>query len=164
MNDMSDASGMRAREFVSASGEIIRAHARKASRERGFTLLELLVVMVIIGLLAGLVAPRYFEQVGKSNTKIARAQIDSLGKALDQYRLDVGAYPSTEEGLQSLMVKPQDAPHWSGPYLQKNAPSDPWDRPYQYRSPGEHGDYDLYSYGKDGQPGGAGENSDVTSW
>lgn len=120
--------------------------------------------MVIIGLLAGLVAPRYFEQVGKSNTKIARAQVDSLSKALDQYRLDMGAYPTTEEGLQALMTKPQDASHWSGPYLQKAVPPDPWDRPYQYRSPGEHSDYDLYSLGKDGQVGGSGENTDVTSW
>ena len=150
--------------FMSTWGRRIDTHARQTARERGFTLLELLVVMVIIGLLAGLVAPRYFEQIGKSNTKIARAQIESLGKALDQYRLDVGAYPTTEEGLQALMTKPQDAPHWSGPYLQKAVPPDPWDRPYQYRAPGEHSDYDLYSYGKDGQPGGSGENSDVTSW
>ncbi|WP_199588752.1 type II secretion system major pseudopilin GspG [Paraburkholderia caribensis] len=149
---------------MSTCGRPIDTHARQAARERGFTLLELLVVMVIIGLLAGLVAPRYFEQIGKSNTKIARAQIESLGKALDQYRLDVGAYPTTEEGLQALMTKPQDAPHWSGPYLQKAVPPDPWDRPYQYRSPGEHGDYDLYTYGKGGQPGGAGENATVTSW
>jgi len=133
-------------------------------RPSGFTLLELLVVMVIIGLLAGLVAPRYFDQIGKSNTKIAKAQIDSLGKALDQYRLDVGAYPTTEEGLQALVVKPQNEPHWSGPYLKKAVPLDPWDRPYVYRSPGEHGDYDLASYGKDGQPGGVGESVAVTSW
>ena len=150
--------------FMSTCGRRIDTHARQAARERGFTLLELLVVMVIIGLLAGLVAPRYFEQIGKSNTKIARAQIESLGKALDQYRLDVGAYPTTEEGLQALMTKPQDAPHWSGPYPQKAVPPDPWDRPYQYRSPGEHGDYDLYSYGKGGQPGGSGENATVSSW
>ncbi|MGF6262531.1 general secretion pathway protein G [Paraburkholderia youngii] len=133
-------------------------------RNGGFTLLELLVVMVIIGLLAGLVAPRYFEQVGKSNTKIARAQIDSLSKALDQYRLDMGVYPTTEEGLQALMTKPQDATNWSGPYLQKAVPPDPWGRPYHYRSPGEHGDYDLYSLGKDGKVGGTGENTNVTSW
>jgi general secretion pathway protein G len=131
---------------------------------RGFTLLELLVVMVIIGLLAGLVAPRYFEQVGKSNTKIARAQIVSLGQALDQYRLDVGSYPTTEEGLEALVTKPQNATRWSGPYLQKAVPVDPWDRPYQYRSPGEHGDYDLFSPGKDGRGGGVGENQTVSSW
>ncbi|KVD76350.1 type II secretion system protein GspG [Burkholderia sp. ABCPW 14] len=138
--------------------------AREARRISGFTLLELLVVMVIIGLLAGLVAPRYFEQVGKSNTKIARAQIVSLGQALDQYRLDVGSYPTTEEGLQALVAKPSDATRWSGPYLQKAVPVDPWDRPYQYRSPGEHGDYDLYSLGKDGRGGGVGENTTVSSW
>ncbi len=150
--------------FMSPSSSDVESRLQKHARQRGFTLLELLVVMVIIGLLAGLVAPRYFEQIGKSNTKIAHAQIDSLGKALDQYRLDVGQYPTTEEGLQALMAKPQDAPHWSGPYLQKAVPLDPWDRPYQYRSPGEHGDYDLYTYGKGGQPGGTGESATVSSW
>ncbi len=136
----------------------------RACASRGFTLLELLVVMVIIGLLAGLVAPRYFEQVGKSNVKIARAQIVSLGQALDQYRLDVGTYPTTEEGLDALVNKPQSASRWSGPYLQKAVPVDPWDRPYQYRSPGEHGDYDLFSLGKDGRGGGTGENVTISSW
>ncbi len=138
--------------------------ACRACASRGFTLLELLVVMVIIGLLAGLVAPRYFEQVGKSNVKIARAQIVSLGQALDQYRLDVGTYPTTEEGLDALVNKPQNASRWSGPYLQKAVPVDPWDRPYQYRSPGEHGDYDLFSLGKDGRGGGTGENVTISSW
>lgn len=132
--------------------------------QRGFTLLELLVVIVIIGLLAGLVAPRYFDQVSKSNTKIARAQIDSLEKALDQFRLDVGAYPTTDQGLAALNTRPQGLERWSGPYLKKNVPPDPWGAPYLYKSPGEHGDYDLLSYGSDGQPGGTGEASDVASW
>ena len=131
---------------------------------RGFTLIELLVVVVIIGLLAGLVAPRYFGQVGKSNVNIARAQIDSLGKALDQYRLDVGAYPTSDQGLQALITKPDGIERWSGPYLQKQVPADPWARPYHYKSPGDHGDYDLQSYGSDGQPGGTGENVDVNNW
>jgi general secretion pathway protein G len=136
----------------------------QARRESGFTLLELLVVMVIIGLLAGLVAPQYFNQIGKSNVKIAKAQIDSLGKALDQYRLDVGVYPTTEEGLDALYTRPQNEPRWSGPYLKKAVPLDPWNRPYVYRSPGEHGEYDLYTLGKTGQPGGTGEDVAITSW
>jgi general secretion pathway protein G len=130
----------------------------------GFTLLELLVVMVIIGLLAGYVGPKYFAQVGKSETKVAKAQIDALEKALDQYRLDTGRYPTSEQGLSALNQKPANEPKWSGPYLKKDVPADPWGRPYAYRAPGEHGEYDLYSYGKDGQPGGAAEAADVTSW
>ena len=130
----------------------------------GFTLLELLVVVVIIGLLAGLVAPRYFEQLGKSNTKIAKAQIDSLEKALDQYRLDVGTYPTSEQGLQALFARPANVEKWQGPYLKKPVPPDPWGRPYFYKFPGEHSDFDLYSYGSDGQPGGTGESADINSW
>lgn len=130
----------------------------------GFTLLELLVVIVIIGLLAGLVAPRYFDQVGKSNTKIARAQIDSLEKALDQYRLDVGSYPNTEQGLAALNTRPPNLEKWAGPYLKKAVPPDPWGARYVYKAPGDHGDYDLSSLGSDGQPGGTGEAIDVTSW
>jgi general secretion pathway protein G len=137
---------------------------RASRRASGFTLLELLVVVVIIGLLAGLVGPKYFDQVGKSNTKIAGAQIASIEKALDQYRLDVGAYPTTEQGLNALMVKPSDSERWQGPYLKRAAPPDPWGRAYVYKSPGEHGDYDLSSLGSDGQPGGTGEAADVTSW
>jgi len=130
----------------------------------GFTLLELLVVIVIIGMLAGLVAPRYFDQVSKSNTKIARAQIDSLEKALDQFRLDVGSYPTSEMGLAALNTRPQGLDKWAGPYLKKAVPPDPWGANYLYKSPGDHGDYDLSSLGSDGQAGGAGEAADVTSW
>lgn len=130
----------------------------------GFTLLELLVVMVIIGLLAAYVGPKYFSQIGKSETKTAMAQIDALGKALDQYRLDVGHYPNSEAGLSALFSKPSNVSKWDGPYLKKNVPPDPWGNPYVYRQPGEHGDYDLLSYGKDGRPGGTGETADVTNW
>lgn len=130
----------------------------------GFTLLELLVVIVIIGLLAGLVAPRYFDQVGKSNTKVAKAQIESLEKSLDQYRLDVGRYPTSEQGLAALNTKPANVDKWQGPYLKKAVPADPWGNAYQYKSPGEHGEYDLASLGSDGQVGGTGEAADVTSW
>lgn len=131
---------------------------------QGFTLLELLVVMVIIGLLASYVGPRYFAQVGKSEVKTAMAQINALGKALDQYRLDTGRYPTTEQGLVSLVTRPANEPHWDGPYLKKQVPPDPWGNPYVYKQPGQHGDYDLLSYGKDGQPGGSGEAADIVSW
>lgn len=132
--------------------------------QRGFTLLELLVVMVIIGLLAAYVAPRYFSQVGRSEVRSAQAQVASLRSALDTYRLDMGGYPTTEQGLAALTTRPANAPRWNGPYLQKAAPLDPWGKPYQYRSPGEHGEFDLLSFGKDGQPGGSGEAADITSW
>jgi general secretion pathway protein G len=137
---------------------------RLTIRFRGFTLLELLVVMVIIGLLAGYVGPKFFGQIGKSEVKAARAQIDALQKSLDQYRLDVGRYPSTEQGLAVLVSKPADEPKWVGPYLSKALPKDPWGHDYQYRSPGEHGEYDLLSFGKDGRPGGEGEDADLVSW
>ena len=138
-------------------------HLDPKSRGAGFTLLELLVVIVIIGLLAGYVAPRYFSQVGKSEVQVARAQIESLEKALDQYRLDMRRYPSPEEGLEALVAKPGSAPAWSGPYLKKAVPNDPWGRPYVYRTPGQKGEFEIVSYGRDGKPGGTGEDSDITT-
>lgn len=141
-----------------------RRFIRNIFRVSGFTLLELLVVMVIIGLLAGYVGPKYFAQIGKSEIKTAKAQIDALGKALDQYRLDTGRYPTTEQGLAALNAPPGNEPKWQGPYLQKAVPNDPWGKPYLYKSPGEHGEYDLWSYGKDGQAGGNEEYADVVSW
>jgi general secretion pathway protein G len=137
---------------------------RSVRNNHGFTLLELLVVMVIIGLLAGYVGPKYFQQIGKSEVKTAKAQIAALEQALDQYRLDVGHYPATEQGLQALMANADNNPHWSGPYLKKEVPNDPWGKPYQYRMPGQHGEYDLFSLGKDGQVGGSDEAQDITNW
>ena len=121
-------------------------------------------MMVIIGLLAAYVAPRYFSQVGRSEVRSAQAQVAALRNALDAYRLDMGSYPTTEQGLAALTTRPQNGAKWNGPYLQRAVPPDPWGRPYQYRSPGERGDFDLLSLGKDGQPGGSDENADITSW
>jgi general secretion pathway protein G len=145
-------------------------HARlykvaKTTKHSGFTLLELLVVMVIIGLLAGIVAPRYFSQVGKSRVKAARAQIDSLDKALEQFRIDTGRLPSTEEGLAALNTAPPGMTNWEGPYLKRAVPPDPWGHPYVYVQPGTHqNDFDLESYGRDGQPGGTEEDADLGNW
>ena len=129
---------------------------------RGFTLLELLVVVAIIGLLAAYVGPKYFGQVGKSEQALARAQIESFHRALASYRLDVGGFPSTEEGLGALVSKPTTAAKWQGPYLSKSVPLDPWGKPYHYRAPGGKSEYAVLSYGKDGQPGGTGDAADVT--
>ena len=133
---------------------------------RGFTLLELLVVVAIIGLLAAYVGPKYFSQIGRSEQAAAKSQLDSYKKALGAYRIDVGSYPSSEEGLSALMNKPSDlskASKWNGPYLENSPPADPWGRPYIYVSPGSKGDFDLLSYGKDGQPGGTGDAADISN-
>lgn len=132
-------------------------------KQQGFTLLEMLVVLVIIGLLTSYVAPRFFSQVGRSEVKVAKAQIESFGAALDHYRLDVGRYPTTEQGLAALMQAPENATRWNGPYLKKALPKDPWGNSYAYFSPGKQGEYDIVSYGSDGRPGGQGENADITN-
>lgn len=136
----------------------------RRARAAGFTLLELLVVIVIIGLLAAYVGPKYFSQLGKSEVTVTRAQIDAFEKSLDTFRLDVGRYPTTEEGLNALMTAPPAAAaKWSGPYLKKGVPLDPWGHAYQYRAPGTNGEYEVLSLGKDGQPGGTGDNADISS-
>jgi general secretion pathway protein G len=139
----------------------IRKYLKRGNR--GFTLMELLIVLVIIGMLAALVGPRLFPKLGKGKTSAAKAQIELLGQALDQFRLDVGRYPTTQEGLNALSVNP-GVPKWEGPYLKKGLPADPWDRPYAYTSPGNHGEYDIVSHGRDGAPGGEGEDKDINSW
>ncbi|MEC5159558.1 general secretion pathway protein G [Janthinobacterium sp. CG_23.3] len=143
-----------------AQGAIARGRSASSA---GFTLLELLVVMVIIGLLVGYVAPNYFSAVGKSEIKATKAQVDALQKALVAYRLDVGSFPSSETGLAALHAKPAGLASWAGPYLSKPVPKDPWGHAYVYRHPGTRGEYDLYSYGRDGKPGGSGEAADISN-
>ena len=133
------------------------------SKSAGFTLLELLVVLVIIGLLASYVGPKYFAQIGKSEVTVARAQLDSLGKAVETFRLVVGRYPSPGEGLSAMSVRPDNASGWNGPYLKKSVPLDPWQHPFIYQFPAPNGEFNVLSYGKDGKPGGVGENADLSN-
>ncbi len=143
--------------------------SRNSNRRRaGFTLMEMMVVLAIIGTLAMVVGPSVFKHVGDANTTTAKSQIEIFAVALDAYRLDTGRYPTTDEGLAALRVRPVggEQPGWRGPYLRKAVPPDPWHRAYVYQAPGAHNpdSYDLYTLGRDGQPGGDGENADVTSW
>ena len=137
----------------------------KRGAEAGFTLVELLVVLVILVLLASLVGPRVVGYLGTSRVKTTKVQIESLGSAIELYRIDNGRYPTTDEGLKALVQAPAGVDGWKGPYLtKKDVPNDPWNRPYHYRSPGQHGPFDIFSLGADNQVGGTGENEDITSW
>jgi general secretion pathway protein G len=145
----------------------LEAMSQVADRRRpnGYTLVELLVVLAILGLLVALAAPRVIKYLGSAKTDTARIQIEKLGGVLDLYRLEIGRYPTEQEGLESLAERPPQLDAWDGPYLKnREALTDPWGRPYDYRSPGEHGDYDLYTLGADGKEGGEGEDQDVTNW
>lgn len=136
----------------------------RLANERGFTLIEILVVVVILAILAALVGPRLFGKVAGAKQKVAAAQIELFRTALDTFRLDAGRYPTTTEGLKALRTQPSGLDTWVGPYLTKAVPKDPWGHPYVYRSPTEQGDFDIISYGADGDPGGEGKNKDIVSW
>lgn len=136
---------------------------RKQPGKKGFTLVEMLVVMVILALLAALVGPRLFPKLGKGKASAAKAQLELLGQGLDHFRLDAGRYPTTQEGLNALIANP-GIEKWDGPYLKKDVPKDPWGKPFMYQCPGTHGEYDLFSYGRDGVPNGEGEDEDVVNW
>lgn len=132
---------------------------------RGFTLIELLVVLMILGLLAGVVGPRVMKYMGGARSNTAKLQIEELGAGLDLFHLEIGRYPTTDEGLLALADRPSGINNWQGPYLKKKTiPSDPWGNTYQYRSPGENGDYDLFTLGRDNTDGGEGEDTDIVSW
>jgi general secretion pathway protein G len=140
--------------------------ATRAGRrgKAGFTLMELLLVLVILGLLAAVVGPTLYQRIKPAKQTAAREQIEDFSTALDNFVVDVGRYPTTQEGLNALRVKPDGADKWNGPYLKKEIPTDPWGHPYQYRSPGRSGGYEITSYGADGREGGEGDNADINSW
>jgi general secretion pathway protein G len=146
--------------FFSSVGRVSR---RLQVRHEGFTLLELLVVIVIIGMLASYVGPKYFAQLGKSEVATARAQLDALSKAVETFRLDVGRYPTSSEGLNALTNMPESARGWNGPYLKKAVPMDPWQNAYVYQYPVKNNDYLIQSYGKDGKPGGQDQDADLSN-
>lgn len=141
-----------------------RSSMNRTHGQRGFTLMELLVVLAILGLLMGLVGPRVLNQLGGAKSKTAAIQIKDLEQTLEMYKLDVGRFPNTDQGLDALVRKPAGVIGWNGPYLKSDVPLDPWNREYNYRSPGEHAEVDIFSYGQDGSPGGDGEDADVVNW
>lgn len=142
----------------------LNKHNNRIVVECGFTLMELLLVLVIIGLLAALVGPTLYQRIKPAKQSAAHAQIQNFATALDSYYIDVGRYPTSQEGLQALRAKPEAVEKWNGPYLKKEIPGDPWSNAYIYRSPGRSGGYEILSYGADGREGGEGENADVHSW
>jgi general secretion pathway protein G len=155
--------------FLSRRLQAIQARFLKRAQapgsQSGFTLIELLVVLAILGMIVAFVTPQVLKYLGRAKSDSAHIQIENLAGALDLFRLDVGRYPTQTEGLQALVDVPVGLNNWNGPYLkQKAVPLDPWNRPFLYKSPGDHGDYDLYTLGADGVPGGTGENQDVTNW
>lgn len=155
-----------------ASGKYVfpSRHGKGDSKDRyrhqqGFTLIEIMVVIIIVGLLSALVAPKFFGKIDQAKIKTTKTQIELLGSALDSFRLDVGRYPTSDEGLLALREDPGELKNWDGPYLPKAVPNDAWDNPFHYVSPGEHGKYDLFSYGSDGEEGGEGKmEKDIVSW
>ena len=153
--------------FLTVEGLVMsndRQRQHKVSRHGGFTLMELLVVLAILGLLMSLVGPRVLSQLGGAKTKTAGIQIRDLEQTLEMYKLDVGRFPSTGEGLAALVTKPGGSTGWNGPYLKSDVPLDPWKREYHYKYPGDHAELDIFSYGQNGSPGGEGEDSDVGNW
>ena len=142
-----------------------RAGSSSIAGIRGMTLIEILVVLTLIGIVMGIVGGNYLGQGEKAKARAAKIEIEQIGQTLDYYKLDVGRYPSTQEGLQALLTAPTGVPNWNGPYWKKNTlPKDPWTNEYKYASPGQHGAYDLWSYGADGKEGGEGVDKDITSW
>lgn len=137
---------------------------KRAPDEAGFTLMELLLVLIIVGLLAAVVGPTLYQRIKPAKETAVREQIENFGTALDSFMVDVGRYPATQEGLKALRAKPDGSEKWNGPYLKKEIPNDPWGNPYIYRAPGRSGGYEIVCYGADGREGGEGENADINSW
>jgi general secretion pathway protein G len=150
---------------VRRSAAAMKDRIDRTHRQEGYTLVELLVVLAILGLLVAIAAPRLISYLGSARADTAKIQVEKLGTVLDLYHLEIGRYPTDQEGLKALVERPSQLDTWNGPYLKnREALIDPWNRPYVYRFPGQHGDYDLYSLGADGREGGDGENRDITSW